>query len=57
MKVMQTGKKTVSIEEHLNKIRPFLKRIINNPKKSDMRKIQLTVAINFFSLKTMWKND
>ena len=53
MKVMQT----VSIEEHLNKIRPFLKRIINNPKKSDMRKIQLTVAINFFSLKTMWKND
>ena len=27
--------KTQSVEEYLNKIRPYLKDIINNPKKSD----------------------
>ena len=27
--------KTLSVEEHLNKIRPYLKDIINNLKKSD----------------------
>ena len=41
--------KTLSVEEHLNKIRPYLKDIINNLKKSDMWKIQLTVANNFIS--------
>ena len=28
--------KTLSVEEHLNKTRPYLKDIINNLKKSDM---------------------
>ena len=41
--------KTRSVEEHLNKIRPYLKHIINNLKKSDMWKIQLTIANNIVS--------
>ena len=42
-------KKTLSIEEYLNKIRPYLKGIINDLKLSDTLKIQLTIAIDFFS--------
>ena len=38
--------KTLSIKEYLNKIRPYLKDAINNLKKSDSWKIQLTLAIN-----------
>ena len=41
--------KTLSVEEYLNKIRPYLKHIINNLKKSDMWKIQLTIANNIVS--------
>ena len=41
--------KTLSVEEYLNKIRPYLKDIINNLKKSDTWKIQLTIANNFIS--------
>ena len=41
--------KTFSVEEHLNKIRPYLKDIMNNFKRSDTWKIQLTIAINFVS--------
>ena len=33
--------KTLSVEEYLNKIRPYLKDIINNLKKSGPWKIQL----------------
>ena len=40
--------KTLSIEEHLNKVRPYLKDI-NDLKKSDAWKIQLTITINFVS--------
>ena len=43
--------KTLSIEEYLNKIRLYLKYIINHFKKSDTWKIQLTIAINFISSK------
>ena len=39
---------TLSVEEYLNKIRPYLKDIINNLKKSDTWKIQLTIANKFF---------
>ena len=39
--------KTLSVEEYLNKIRPYLKDIINNIKKSGTSKTQLTIAINF----------
>ena len=38
--------KTLSVEEYLNIIRPYLKYIINNFKESDAWKIQLAVAIN-----------
>ena len=39
--------KTLPVEEYLNRIRPYLKDIINNLKKSDTWKIQLTIANNF----------
>ena len=39
--------KTLSVEEYLNKIRPCLKDIIKNLKKSDTWNIQLTIAFNF----------
>ena len=42
-------KKPLSVQEYLNKIRPYLKEIINNLKKSDTWKIQLTTANNFIS--------
>ena len=41
--------KTLSVEEYLIKIRPYLKDIINNLKKSDAWKIQFTIANNFIS--------
>ena len=41
--------KTLSVEEYLDKIRPYLKDIVNNLKKSDAWKIQLTIANNFIS--------
>ena len=43
--------KTVSIEEYLSKIKPYLKDIINDLKKSDTWKNQLKIAINFISYK------
>ena len=45
------NRKTLLAEEYLNKIRPNLKDIINNLKKSDMWKIQLPIAINLISSK------
>ena len=41
--------KTLSVEEYLNKIRTYLKDIINNPKKSNSWKIQLAIEINLIS--------
>ena len=41
--------KTLSVEEYLNKIRPYLKDIGNNLKKSDIWKIQLTIVNKFIS--------
>ena len=41
--------KTLSVEEYLNKIRPYLKGIINNLKKSDTWKIHLAISNNFIS--------
>ena len=49
-KVNVIEKKTLSVQEYLNKIRPYLKDIINNHKKSDTWKIQLTIAN-----KLIWK--
>ena len=46
--------KTLSLEKYLNKIRPYLKDIINL-KKSDTRKIQLTTTINCTSSKDHFK--
>ena len=41
--------KSLSVEEYINKIRPYLKDIINNLKKSDAWKIQSAIANNFIS--------
>ena len=41
--------KALSVEKNVNKVRPYLKDIINNLKKSDTWKIQSTIAINFIS--------
>ena len=49
MKVTVIEIKTLSVEENLNKIRPYLKYIRNNLKKSDTWKIQLTIATDFIS--------
>ena len=43
--------KILSAEEYLNKIKPYLKDIINDLKKFDMWKIQLTIAAKFISSK------
>ena len=41
--------KTLTVEEYLNKISPYLKDNINNLKNSDTWKIQLTIANSFIS--------
>ena len=46
MKVM-----VIEIEEYLNKIRTYLENIINDLKKCDTWKIQLTIVINLISSK------
>ena len=46
---------TLSVEGYLNKIRPNLKDITNNLKKSDTQKIRLATTINFISSK--YDND
>ena len=43
--------KTLSVEENLQKIRPYLRDIINVLKQSDTWKIQLTITLNFISSK------
>ena len=39
--------KALSVKKYLNEIRPYLKDIINNLKKSDTMKIQLTIGVKF----------
>ena len=39
--------KALSVEKYLNKIRPYLKDIINNLKEFGTWKIQLTIEISF----------
>ena len=47
----------MAVKEYLNEIKPYLKDIVNNLKKSDMWKIQLIVVINFISLKDNDEED
>ena len=44
------------VKEYLNKIRPYLKDIINNLKKYDTWKIQLTIVIKKIMIKIMMKS-
>ena len=48
---VQGDRKTLSVEVYLNKIKPYLKDIINDLIKSDTWKIRLTIKINFISSK------
>ena len=43
----KSDRQTLSVEEYLEKIKPYLKDIINDLKKSDACKIQLKIIINF----------
>ena len=43
--------KNLSVKEYLNKIKPYLRDIINNLQFSDTWKNQLAIAINFISSK------
>ena len=49
--------KTLLAEEYLNKIRPYLKDTINNLKKPDTWKIQLTIANSFILPQIMMKSE
>ena len=48
MEVMVIKNEALLIEEYLNKIRPYLKNIINDLKKFDTWQIQLMIAIYVF---------
>ena len=39
--------KTLSVEEYLEKILPYLKDVVNNLNKFDTRKVELIIVINF----------
>ena len=43
--------KIASVEEYLNKIRPYLRDLVNDVKQSDTWKTQLNITINFISSK------
>ena len=47
--------RTLSIEEYLDKIRPYLSNIINDHKTRGEWKIQLTKVTNFISSKILMK--
>ena len=47
--------KTLTIEEYLYMITPYLSNIINDHKTRDEWKIQLTTAINFISSETLMR--
>ena len=49
VKIILDTNKTLSVEEYLNRIIPYLKDIINNLKKSDTQQTQLIIANNFIS--------
>ena len=42
-------RKTLSVKEYLNKIKPYLKDVINDLKKFDRWKIQLLITVDFIS--------
>ena len=47
----------MSVEEHLNEIKPYLKDIINDLKKSGTCRIQLTMTIIFDFISFKYDND
>ena len=51
MKVTVIDLKHYQLRKYLNKIRPYLKDIIDDLKKTDTWKIQLTIAISFIPTK------
>ena len=57
MKIMviklYNGNKTLSVKEYLDEIKPHLKDFINNLKKCETQKSQLTIAINFMYFKNI----
>ena len=45
------GNRNLSLDEYLNKIKPYMRNIVIDLQNSDTWKIQLTIAINFISSK------
>ena len=48
--------KALSTEKYLNKIRPYLKTIVNNLEKPNNWKIQLSMAIKFIYSKKLMRS-
>ena len=48
--------RNLSLDEYLNKTEPYLRNIIIDLQYSNTRKIELTIAINFISSKTLTKS-
>ena len=51
MRIMMKKNRDLSLDEYLNKTKPYLRNIIIDLKNSDAQKIQLIISINFISLK------
>ena len=49
--------RNLSLDKYLNKIEPYLRKIIIDLQDSDTQKIQLTIAINFISSKNVEEGD
>ena len=51
MRIMMKKNRDLSLDEYLNKTKPYLRNIIIDLQNSDAQKIQLIISINFISLK------
>ena len=51
MRIMMKKSRDLSLDEYLNKTKPYLRNIIIDLQNSDAQKIQLIISINFISLK------
>ena len=48
--------RNLSLDEYLNKVKPYLRNMVIDLQSSDTRNVQLTIAINLFLQKMLKKN-
>ena len=48
--------RNLSLDEYLNKVKPYLRNMVIDLQSSDTRNVQLTIAINLFLQKMLNKN-